>query len=530
MESLYWQASTILREILKEKFTALKISSPLWEVPARRKFGDLATPVALRIASLKGEDANLIAQHIAQDLEEKMRNSIDKLQIVSGFINIFFSLDALREFLKAILEKDKSIFQFFPQKRILLEFVSANPTGPLSIAHGRQAVVGDVLANLYEFLGQKVIREYYINDVGRQIDLLAESVKERMKEKRGEKFRLPEEGYLGEYVKEVAQQALEKNPLDLKRFIISSILEKIKEDLKKIGINFTSWVSQERLIKEKKVERAIEILRKKNLIYQRDGALWFSSTKFGDDKDRVLRKSDGEFTYFACDIAYHEDKITRGFDQLVNLWGPDHHGYIGRVKNAFKALGFDEEILNIVIVQLVSLKSKEKMSKRKGKIFLLSDLVDDVGKDVARFYYLTRRNSSHLEFNLEKAKEVSFDNPLYYIQYAYARISSILKKASLEEIDFNYITYLKEKKEIELLRELIRFPFCLEKIYYFLEPVFLIEYLKELASLFHKFYEEEKVIGEDRKKMYARLLLLKGVRKILGWGLNILGIEPKERM
>jgi len=529
MENLYWQASTVLKEILKEKFTSLKIPSPLWEVP-RREFGDLATPVALKIASLKGEDANLIAQHIAQDLQEKMRDNIEELQIVSGFINIFFSQDALREFLKSILEKDKEIFQFFPQKRILLEFVSANPTGPLSIAHGRQAVVGDVLANLYEFLGQKVIREYYINDVGRQIELLVESVRERIKEERGDEFKLPEEGYLGEYVKEIARQALEKNPPDLKRFIISSILEKIREDLKKIGVNFTSWVSQERLIKEKKVERAIEILKERNFVYEKDGALWFSSTKFGDDKDRVLRKSDGEFTYFACDIAYHEDKITRGFDQLVNLWGPDHHGYIRRVKNAFKALGFDEEILNIVVVQLVSLKSKEKMSKRKGKFFLLSDLVDDVGKDAARFYYLTRKNSSHLEFDLEKAKEISFDNPLYYIQYAHARINSILKRIDSEDVDFNYIAYLEEKEERELLRELIRFPFCLERIYYFLEPVFLIEYLKELASLFHKFYEGKKVIGEERKKMYARLLLLKGVKKILIWGLNILGIKPKERM
>lgn len=532
MWSLYRVISSALEEILKKEYAHLDISPPFWEIPSQDKFGDLAVTLGLKLASFLKQNPQATAQHIAGKLEKKLEKEIEKIEVVSpGFINIFFSLPTLKKFLYSLLSKDKDIFLFpFPKKKILLEFVSANPTGPLSIAHGRQAVIGDTLANFFEFLGNRVTREYYINDVGRQISLLIRSVEERIKEQKGEKFELPEDGYHGEYIIDLAKKALVKNPKNLEKFVISSILRQIKEDLKKIGVVFKSWISQKELIEKKEVEKVIGILREKGLVYEKEGALWFSSTKFGDDKDRVLKKSDEEFTYFASDIAYHKNKVERGFDWLINLWGPDHHGYIKRVKNAFSALGFDEKILNIVIVQLVSLKTKERMSKRKGKIYLLSDLVEEVGRDAARFYYLIRRNSSILEFDIEKAKEISFDNPLYYIQYAHARICSIFRKAKSKKIPLKYIDFLNEEKEICLLRRLLRFYFCLEKIYYSLEPVFLVEYLKELATTFHKFYEEERVITQDKNKMYARLLLLKGVKKILSWGLNILGIKPKERM
>ncbi len=532
MWNLYQKISLTLEDFLKKESVHLDISPPFWEIPSQDKFGDLAVTISLKLASFLKQNPQTIAQKIADKLKEKLEKEIEKIEVVSpGFINIFFSSSTLKKFLYSLLSKDKNIFlHSLPKKRILLEFVSANPTGPLSIAHGRQAVIGDTLANFFEFLGNSVIREYYINDVGRQISLLIQSVEERIKEQKGEKFEIPEDGYYGEYVIDLAKKALIKNPKNLEKFIIFSILKQIKEDLKKIGVVFKSWVSQKELIEKKEVEKVINLLKEKGLVYEKEKALWFSSTKFGDDKDRVLKKSDGEFTYFACDIAYHKNKVEKNFNWLINLWGPDHHGYIKRVKSAFSALGFNEKILNIIIVQLVSLKTKERMSKRKGKIYLLSDLIEEVGRDTARFYYLTRRNSSLLEFDIKKAKEISFDNPLYYIQYAHARICSIFKKAKSKRIQFKYIDFLNEKKEIYLLRKLIRFYFCLEKIYYFLEPVFLVEYLKELAATFHKFYEEEKVITQDKNKMYARLLLLKGIKKILSWGLNILGIKPKERM
>ena len=532
MWNLYQKISSVLEEILKEKNVYSNVSPPFWEIPPQDKFGDLALTIALKLASFLKQNPQAIAQKIAEKLKEKLDKEIEKIEIVPpGFINIFFSSFTLKKFLHSLLSKDKNIFlHIFPKKKILLEFVSANPTGPLSIAHGRQAVIGDVLANFFEFLGNKVVREYYVNDVGRQISLLIHSVEERIKELKGEEFKIPEDGYHGEYVIDLAKEVLKKKPKDLEKFVISSILKGIKKDLEKIGVVFKSWVSQKELIRKKEVEKVIDLLKEKKLVYEKEKALWFSSTKFGDDKDRVLKKSDEEFTYFACDIAYHKNKAERGFDKLINLWGPDHHGYIKRVKSAFSALGFDENILNIIIVQLVSLKTKERMSKRKGKIFLLSDLVEEVGKEAARFYYLTRRNSSLLEFDIKKAKEISFDNPLYYIQYAHARICSIFRKAKSKKIHFKYIDFLDEEKEIYLLRKLFHFYFCLEKIYYFLEPVFLVEYLKELATTFHKFYEEERVIMQNKDKMYARLLLLKGVKKILSWGLNILGIKPKERM
>jgi len=411
-----------------------------------------------------------------------------------------------------------------------LEFVSANPTGPLSIAHGRQAVVGDVIARTFKFFGNDVVREYYLNDEGRQIDLLVESVRQRIKELKGETFNIPEGGYQGDYLKDVAREALDIQEDKLRNYILSSMVSLINNELSRMGIVFDNFFSQKQLIDKKSVDKVIGFLSEKGLIYEKDGALWFSSSRFGDDKDRVLKKKNTELTYFASDIAYHKDKIERGFDEIINLWGPDHHGYINRVKASIKAMGYDENMLKVLIIQLVTIKTKERMSRRRGTAILLSDLIDEVGRDAARFYYILRRNSSPLEFDIDLAKSASLDNPLYYIQYAHARIKSIFRKAGMNEFNHDFSKYLEDEEELLLIRDILQFSYCLNKMYYSLEPVFLAEYLKGIAAGFHRFYEKKRILGSGKYKMYARLNLLEAVRVVLSSGLSILGIPAWDKM
>jgi arginyl-tRNA synthetase len=531
MKGIYKKLPSILEKILKKEYK-VEINPPLWELPSQDKFGDISTTVALKVASLVKKNPSEVAERIKKNLEKYLKKEIEKVEIVSpGFVNLFFSKNFLLNSLNQILRKKEKFFQVKIRRKVLLEFVSANPTGPLSVAHGRQAVVGDVIASVLNFFGNKVVKEYYINDVGRQIELLAESVKARIRELEGKEVIFPEDGYQGEYIKEVAKKYLEeRSPQDLKKFSLNYLLSLIKKDLDALGVKFDSWISQNKLIQEKKVDKVINDLRKKRFIYEKDGALWFSSTKFGDDKDRVILKNDQEYTYFASDIAYHREKIERGFDLLINLWGPDHHGYIERVKASLKAQGFRDDILKVIIIQLVKIKSKEKMSKRKGNIVLLSQLLELIGKEATRFYYLIRRNSSHLDFDIELATTSSFENPLYYIQYACARIESIFRKSKTRKIFPSFSKFLRDEEELMLLRKILQFFYCLQKVYYSLEPVFIIEYLKDLASCFHKFYERKRVLEEKKEKMYARLNLLAATKIVLHCGLKLLGIEPKERM
>jgi arginyl-tRNA synthetase len=502
-------------------------------MPSKEGFGDFSSPAALRLASQLKREPLEIAGKLKSYLEQYFKGDLERIEIFRpGFINIFISQNTLINYLNKLLRDKDKFFCGKGGKRVLLEFVSANPTGPLSIAHGRQAVVGDVIGNIRQFLGDKVKKEYYINDLGRQIDLLVESVEARIKELKGEGFFIPEGGYQGEYIKDIAKEYLERGgDKKLRSFVLSHIISIIKKDLRLLGIKFDSWVSQKRLVDERKLEGVIRELRKKRLVYDNDGALWFASSKFGDRKDRVVKKNDGEFTYFASDIAYHKDKIKRGYDFLINLWGPDHHGYVERMQAAIEALGFKREVLKVVIIQLVSIKTKERMSRRQGTAILLSDLIKLVGKEAARFYYLTRRNSSHLEFDIELARKLSFDNPLYYIQYACARMESIFRKGGFkEEGNGRWSKFLKDEEEISLLRILLQFPYYLEKSYYSLEPVFLIEYLRKVAACFHKFYERKKVLTEDREVSLARLNLLRATRIVLHCALNLLGIKPAKRM
>jgi len=533
MKSFYNKVSRVLEEIIKNNYD-FEMEHPLWEVPSKQGFGDLSSMVALRLASKFKKDPLEIATDIKVALEKKLEGDVDSVEILRpGFINIFIAQKILVDSLNCVISDKHEFFSGNIPKKVLIEFLSANPTGPLSIAHGRQAVVGDVIANILDFCGNDVTREYYVNDAGRQLELFGLSVKTAIEAiNNNTEFLPPEGGYKGDYVKDIAQEYIDKKEsIDIKTFAVGRMLSLIKEDLGSLDIKFNRWVSQEMIINAQKVEKAIEFLKDKKLIYEQEGALWFASGSFGDDKDRVIKKADGELTYFASDIAYHWKKCEDGYDKLINLWGPDHHGYIKRVKSAISALGYKEEILKIVIIQLVTLRTKEKMSKRAGKIFRLSDLINDIGKDTARFYYLTRKNSSHLEFDIDLAKKASFDNPLYYIQYVCARIESIFKKANITSFDLDYSKFLTEKEEIELLRIMLQFTHCLEKAYYSLEPVFIIEFLKNLASGFHKFYEKKRVLVEEDKNItQARLNLLAGVRIVFHCALRLLGITPVEKM
>lgn len=543
MKTLYKKLSSALDELIKSKYD-IKLEPPLWELPSRQGFGDISSPVAMRLASILKKDPLEIASDIKISLEKTLSDEAEKIEVLRpGFVNIFFSHKTLINALNEIISNKEDFFKKDIRGKKLIEFCSANPTGPLSIAHGRQAIIGDTIANILKFCGTEVIKEYYINDTGVQMENLTKSVKWHIDKTQGlDCGEFPEDGYKGKYIEDVAAKIsplLKKSAdgqqgyafdFNLTERILSDILDWIKQDLNLAGINYDIWTSQKKIIADKKIEKVIDILRSKDLLFEQEDALWFSSTKFGDDKDRVIKKNDGELTYFASDIAYHQDKILRGFDQLINLWGPDHHGYIPRVNAALKALGYNENILKVIIIQLVTLKTKEKMSKRKGTAILLSELINDVGKDAARFFYLTRRNSSILEFDLDLAKEASVNNPLYYIQYSSARIESIFNKSEIKEFDISKSYLLKEEPEINLLRTILQFAYCLEKAYYSLEPVFIVEYLKSLAAAFHKFYENAKVLVEDKAITAARLNLLFATRTALHCGLNLLGITPLNKM
>lgn len=541
MEKFYWQLEEIIEKSLGALFPQRRIPF-FFDIPRNKKFGDISLSVCLKLSSLTKQPALTIAERLKEKIEELLAHhnpGIRKIDIVApGFINFFLKNETVRTLLVDLLKKDTRFFKKAkpPKKKVLLEFVSANPTGPLSIAHGRQAVVGDVLANLFSFLGFKVVKEYYINDEGTQIDLFVESVVQRIKQLKNEPFSIPEQGYQGEYVKDIAEKIVpfhkELNQQQLRDKSLELVLKMIEEDLCSLRVSFTSWVSQSALQKKGKIDKAILKLKDMQLTYTKDGALWFKSTNFGDDKDRVLVRKDKTATYFAADIAYHREKLKRKFHILINLWGPDHHGYVKRLKSSLKAFKLKEKLefnFDVIIIQLVSVKNR-KMSKRQGTILLLRDLVSQVGQDAGRFYYLLRKNSSHLEFDVDLAQARSFDNPLYYIQYAHARICSILSKHS-SKLNLKNLVLLKESRELSLIKDILQFRNILELAMQQREPYFIVDYLRNLATSFHKFYETHRVlIDDDPNLTQARLALIKAVKIVLRLGLSLLKVEVPIRM
>jgi arginyl-tRNA synthetase len=543
-----------------DKWPLEKNPEILCEVPRHRAFGDLSTNIAMQVCKLvKGLDPMEAAGCIAESLRRKLRESdiadfISNIEIKRpGFINFYFSKSYLRDAVNEIKDKGADFGKPYQDKpkKVLIEFVSANPTGPLSVAHGRQAATGDVLANILDFTGHKVTREYYLNDEGNQILILGKSIHARYCELLGEQCPFPEDGYKGDYIVDIARMIVEKHHKNMIApddeniqffcdFGIKHIMEGVKKDLFDFGVKFDNYYSQRKLGKSGNIEKVLKKLDQKSLLYEKDSALWFFSTKFGDDKDRVLRKSDGSYTYITPDMAYHEDKFKRGFNLLIDLWGPDHHGYIKRMKAACQAMGKDPSALSLLIIQLVTLSRNGlpvRMSTREGEFISLREVMDEVGKDVSRFFFLTRRRDSHLDFDLELAKKESMENPVYYIQYAHARICGILKhkdeigKGKGESKDKNAIlSLLGSEEELEIMRLLREFPGIIEHCAVNLEPHRLIAYLMELAGGFHSFYAKHRVVSDDADLTTARLMLVESLKVVFSRALTLLGVSVPEYM
>lgn len=553
MEEIKLQLIELIRDTLKEHFGQLKDleNIPIYlDAPKDKRFGDLSTNVAMQISKKLGCVPAKAADEILDFLNKRinltlLRETISDVKVEgAGFINFYLKEDALFYGIREVLKKGKDFGRsnIGENKKLQIEFVSANPTGPLSIAHARQAAVGDTLANVLSFLGWDVAREYYINDEGNQIRLLGESVRLRYLELLNKETVFPENGYKGRYIYEIAQALIDKfkdSLLDKKveffsDYSVRFILKWIKEDLSSFGVKFDTWFSQKSLSRTNRITESIELLRKKGFIYEKEGAIWFNSTVFGDDKDRVAIKSDGTFTYIAPDIAYHRDKFNRGFSRLINIWGPDHHGYISRLKAAVRALGFKEEDIAILIVQLVTLYKDKKpvpMSTREGQFITLKELIAEVGKDAARYFFLMRKIDSHLDFDMELAKKEAPENPVFYVQYAHARISSILKKAKINKaklLDAD-LGVLVQPEELDLVKLIMRFPEIVKQTGFGLEPYRLLPHLETLAKTFHGFYDKHKVIGEDKKLTLTRLALIEAARIVIENGLRLIGVSaPKE--
>lgn len=524
---------------------------PSLEIPKERSHGDLSTNIAMKLVRLSGGKspigfAELIVKKMDSALaSSSLRSDIEKIEVKPpGFINFFLSRDYLYKVLLNI-EREQDNYgktSICRDKNIQLEFVSANPTGPLTIAHGRQAAIGDSLANILLYIGCEISREYYVNDEGSQIDTLGRSIRARYRELCGIKEEFPPDGYKGTYVNDIAGDFRDKyggkraeEGIEIFRdFGLKWILDDIKKDLKDFGVKFDVWYSQKDLRKSGKIDKALELIKDKGYIFREDGATWFRSTEFGDDKDRVLIKSDGSYTYLAPDIAYHLDKYRRGFKSLIDIWGPDHHGYIPRIKAAIQALGFDKDSLSVVIAQLATLYkggNVVKMSTRAGEFVTLREVVDEVGKDVARFAFLMRKVSSHLDFDLDKVKEQSMENPVYYIQYAHARIWSILEFSKDANFSSRFKSgLLKEAEELWILRILRQFPLTVIISANLLEPYVVLQYLQDLAAAFHSFYNKHRVVCDDPDLSKARLILVNCVRIVLANGLKLLGVSLPKKM
>ena len=522
------------------------------EVPRVEAHGDFATNLALNLAKPSRSSPRDIATSFVEQLGDG-DGLFAEVEIAGpGFINLVISPLAWYEVLNEIhlLQRNYGRSDFGHGKCVQVEFVSANPTGPLHVGHGRGAAVGDALASILEATGHRVEREYYINDAGTQIETLGRSVFLRYQQLLGRQVEFPETCYQGDYIQTLAKEmqevygdsyfnSSEEGILPLfSDFAASSILEGIRRDLEDFGVHYDRWFSENSLYENGAVDRVIETLKASGNIFEKDGALWFRSTALGDEKDRVVVRANGMTTYLASDLAYHQDKYLRGFDLVINLWGADHHGYMERMYAGVMALGRKREDLRLLLVQLVNLLRRGKqvtMSTRAGEFVTLKDVIDEVGRDAARFIFLTRRSDSPLEFDLELAKEKSADNPVYYVQYAHARISSIMRLAQERQLGLDDPENLDLKRlslseEMALIKQLSLYPEVVENSARFLEPHRLPYYLTELASAFHSYYKHHRIIQDDLVLAQARYHLVKAIRVVIGNGLALLGVSAPEQM
>jgi len=522
------------------------------ERPKEKAHGDWATNVAMVLASRMKTSPLKIARSIVEHLDDKQRYLAHVEIAGPGFINFYLSDAWLYDVLREIERKGEKFGTCDVGRgiKVQVEFVSANPVGPMHIGHGRWAAVGDSLTNLLAAAGYDAQREFYINDYGTQMGIFGRSVAARYCELLGREAPFLEGGYGGEYVRDIAREIvgkeggkyLELSEDERKRVFLeraySQVLEHMKKVLSEMGVEFDVWFSERTLHKSGAIQATIDELRDKGYIYDRDGAIWLQTTTFGDDKDRVLVRENGEPTYFAADIAYHKNKLERGFDRVINIWGADHHGYVGRMKAAIQALSYPSEILEVIIGQLVNLLrggEPVRMSKRTGEMITLEELLQEVGRDAARFFFLMRGTDSPLDFDIELAKSQSSENPVYYVQYAHARICSIMKFA--EDRGFSPVSaedarleLLTEESELDLIRKLAEFEEVVERAALLRIPHILTKYAQDLAALFHVFYTQCRVIGGDLGLSRARFVLARCSRQVLKNVLALIGVSAPESM
>lgn len=549
-----------------------------------KSHGDFATNLAMTLAKPARANPRQVAERLVAAIPENQL--IDRVEIAGpGFINFFLGSGALNTVIGQILEQGATFgrSQVGAGKRVQVEFVSANPTGPLHVGHGRGAAYGATVANLLEAVGYDVQREYYVNDAGRQMDILAASVWLRYLELGGAEFAFPKNGYQGDYVQDIAATLRRENGerfehdieqvfagvpadepdggdkeqhidgliaqaksllgADAYRVVfdagLNTITDDIRDDLGLFGVEYDNWFSERSLMDNQAVPRAIERLRETGHIYEKGGALWFRSTEFGDEKDRVVVRDNGQTTYFASDIAYHMNKLERGFDQIIDVWGADHHGYVPRVTAAMKALGGDAEALKVLLVQFAVLYrggEKVQMSTRSGEFVTLRQLRKEVGADAARFFYVMRRCEQHLDFDLDLAKSQSSDNPVYYIQYAHARVASVYRQLAERgmshdrENGLNHLGDLQEEHEDRIVTRLAAYTETLEKAALGHEPHVLVHFLRDLANDFHTYYNAHQFIVDDAQLRDARLALIASVQQVLNNGLTLLGVSAPTEM
>lgn len=520
------------------------------ESPKDKANGDYATNIAMQLTRIAKKAPRAIAEAIVENLDKESAN-IEKVEIAGpGFINITIKKDYLLDVVKTVLEQkeDYGRTNSGAGERIQVEFVSANPTGDLHLGHARGSSVGDSLCNVLDLAGYDVSREYYINDAGNQINNLALSIEARYFEALGKGDSMPEDGYRGQDIKDIAEDLVkehgdkfvamthEERFEAFRKHGLKVELAKLQKDLADFRVEFDVWYPESSLYENGKIDKALAKLRENGHVYEEDGATWFRSTAFGDDKDRVLIKNDGSYTYLTPDIAYHEDKLQRGFDKLINIWGADHHGYIPRMKAAIEALGYDRDTLEVNIVQMVQLYKdgeKMKMSKRTGKAVTMRELVELVGLDAVRYFFAMRSGDSHMDFDLDLAVSQSNENPVYYSQYAHARICSIVRQA--EEQGFtastDHLELLSSEKEVDVLKKIGDFPKVVADAAKLRAPHRITTYIQDLASNFHSFYNANKVLDVTNEDLTrARLALITAVRTTIANALKVIGVSAPDKM
>jgi arginyl-tRNA synthetase len=524
------------------------------DIPKNSGHGDYATNFAFALAKRLKQKPQQIASDIIANLGDS-ESLLEKVEIAGpGFVNFFVNSSAWHEIIRKVLNDPQNYGRLEVKEAspVQVEFVSANPTGPLHIGHGRGAAIGDVLANLLEARGQKVEREYYINDAGNQMDTLGRSLYYRYQQELGSDIEFPDNHYRGDYMRELAREflgqrgeafrnaSLEEALPAFTDYASKRIFEGIKDDLEVFGVRFDNWFSERQLHQKDLVRKTIDYLRERGFIYEHEGALWFKSTAFGDEKDRVVVRANGVSTYFAADLAYHRDKFERGLKTVIDIWGADHHGYVDRILAGIQAMGQRREAVRVVLVQLVNLLRGGQpvaMSTRGGEFVTLREVVDEVGKDATRFIFLTRRTDSPLDFDLEVAKARSNDNPVYYVQYAHARLCRIFEVARERGFAFDWrsaaeqnLHLLQVREELELMKLLGEYPEVLGECVRSLEPHYIPYYLHQLVSLFHSYYHDNRILSEDGQLTNARLCLALAVKEVIGNALALLGVSAPEKM